>query len=638
MFNQGNDSPESRCQQAKGDAVMMSQKRIVLPVLFLTAVLAGCLSSSTDSGDNGNGAGGDAKIESKALAASADSVLSIMLAQSDSETPISSNRGYLKTAESLYREAAEKDPSNSEANFGAALSGFQLLLDNSDLNMIVKNLETWNTTITDKNDPRYLLARYFLFGESEFPTGDTTSDDDFTIDPMSALTALISLVQGSLSNPDIVSLTQLSIESVVIPRLDQSISYMDKVLGDKTFQMMLNDGAATYEMDLGDAYLLSGSMRLLRGSLKMLNAYQFSITGATKWTDYSNPTTILPLVKSQDLNGGSFLTLRNKTSLPAAKTDFITAINNIKSGINSINSETDDQSNDAITPAMIAEADSALLADFGEDMPIPVLGQATTLIGKLDALTSMMNGTFTVNMDTGTDPVTVNLSAFLANGIPDLKKVMPYHTWTDLSTSPVSFEGSDIETDSQYIGGKSVNTYRFEVLDTYSNYVVKTYEYAPSFTGTFTSEGVFTVTGIVKYDSNYNMVIEQPAANVSIADNGSFYLDSQKRLCITDAAWTKLKTYTMARPTLYFERVADMQATNFSITGPFGTQGTDRTFRFAGTINYYSDDDSDMVYLTDKAKSGVRVTTPVFPDPTFGGLLPGMTQTRIQTYFSEPDV
>ena len=128
---------------------MMPHTRKILPVFFLTAVLSGCLGSSTDSGDNGNGGGGDSKADAKALAASADSVLSIMFAQSDSETPVTSNRGFLKTAEELYREAAQKDPSNSEANFGAALTGFQLLLDNGDLNTIVKNLETWNTSITE---------------------------------------------------------------------------------------------------------------------------------------------------------------------------------------------------------------------------------------------------------------------------------------------------------------------------------------------------------------------------------------------------------------------------------------------------------------------------------------------------------
>lgn len=616
---------------------MIWKKRTVLPVLFLSVVLAGCLGSSTDSGDNGDGDGGDAKAEAKALAASADSVLSVMLAQSNSETPVSSNRGFLKTAEELYRDAAKKDPSNSEANFGAALTSFQLLLDNSDLNTIVKNLETWNTSITDKNDPRYLLARYFLFGESEFPDIDSTSGENFSLDPEAALAALFSLVQGSLSNPDIVSLTQLTIDSVLIPRLDQSISYMDKVLGDTSFRMEIDDGETRYEMDLGDAYLLSGAMHLLRGGLKMINAYQYSISGASKWTDYSNPIAIMPLVKSQDLNGGSFLKLRNTTSLPAAKTDFVTAIANAKKGINSIKSETDDQSDDVITPEMIAEADSTILEEMGEDMPIPVLGQATSLVGRLDALNSMITGTFTVNMDNG-DQVTVNLSPFLANGIPDLKKVMPYHTWADLSTMPVIFEGYDIETDTQYIGGKKVNTYRFDVLDTYSNHVVKTYEYAPSFTGTFNNAGVFTVTGIVKYDTSYNLTIETPSANSSIIDNGSFYLDSQKRLSITDAAWSKLKAYTLARPALYFERIGDMQTTNFSITGPFGAQGTDKTFMFAGTMNYLEDDNAEMVYLTDKANSGVKVTTPVFPDPTFGGLLPGMTQTRLQGYFTDLDV
>ena len=59
-------------------------------------------------------------------------------------------------------------------------------------------------------------------------------------------------------------------------------------------------------------------------------------------------TTILPLIKSQDENDGSFLKLRSTSILPSAKQDLLDALSMIEDGVAFIKSETDDQMNDLI--------------------------------------------------------------------------------------------------------------------------------------------------------------------------------------------------------------------------------------------------------------------------------------------------
>ena len=109
------------------------------------------------------------------------------------------------------------------------------------------------------------------------------------------------------------------------------------------------------------------------------------------------------------------------------------------------------------------------------------------------------------------------------------------------------------------------------------------------------------------------------------------YLDKNKRISFTEAAWTKLKSYTLAHPDIYFDRVMELQPLNFAIFTPFGVRANDGVFMFAGKVEFADVETAPMLYLSDGPNSGKPVTTPVFPDPTFGGLLPGMTGDKLMS-------
>ncbi|MFA6472389.1 MAG: hypothetical protein WCU00_10150, partial [Candidatus Latescibacterota bacterium] len=295
-----------------------------------------------------------------------------------------------------------------------------------------------------------------------------------------------------------------------------------------------------------------------------------------------------------------------------------------------IAAEMDDQTDDVITTESLNAIDSQIKTGIDSlGSSIPAVLQAQNLAGILDVFSSLIGGTYTVETKGG-QSIQVNLSAFLNNGIPDLKTVLPYHTWADLGSIPANYSGYDISEKEFTINGVERKVYSLEVLEKYKQ-IVASYEQYSFLDGTFGADGSFTVNGRVTYTSTGAMTIEQLSGGAKLIDNGAVYLDSNKKLCFTESAWANLKAYTLAHPELYFNRVSEFQPLNFAIATPYGVCASNRIFLFAGRVSYAKTDNNPLVYLSDTANSGKAVTTPVFPDPTFGGLFPGMTSEEIMS-------
>ena len=80
-----------------------------------------------------------------------------------------------------------------------------------------------------------------------------------------------------------------------------------------------------------------------------------------------------------------------------------------------------------------------------------------------------------------------------------------------------------------------------------------------------------------------------------------------------------------------FQSLAMYPKYNFSIDHPFGVRDNNSSvFKFAGNPEY-DFDDVEPAYLIDSQGNPLdpEISMPVFPDPTFGGVLPGMTMLRL---------
>jgi len=603
--------------------------------VFLTAVLvmilfSACWDSIVDDDEDEKKPKTDPE-KSEKLTASADSVVSEMIKGMVSGGDANDLAGYLSTASDYYKEAASADPSNSHANFGAGLFTFQNILNNPDINMIQDKLEEWSKNMDELDHSRYYITRYFLYGQTGFEISEQHGENKWTeyinIDPGSAVMALMYFVQNSLSEPDLIALIQNMIDTEIITALDETISYMNNVLADNDFTYMLTPEMTgeddAMEMDLGEAYMITAVIHVLRANLKIINAYQLSVPGANNMGDYSDEATFLNLIKIQDEQGGDFLKLRSMTTLPSAQEDLLDALTLVEQGVAFILQETDDQLNDLIKREDITEADQDIQSSSGvEDNFIPLLQNITGITDITASIKEMLSGPFDIGEGEGT--VTIDLSAFLNNGMTDLKDFLPLHKWADLSTISTIFRGTVISPSGRFDNnGIEYQGYWVDLFWMYRDMTQDETIVDFEMYGTFSEDGVFTILA-----TNNDFGFSLMEAGVNLTGSGDFYLDDQKRFCMTEEAYKTLNDYVKNAPRdsnlalWLFEATSEHIKRNFSPDHPFGIRGGDGVFKFAGRLEY--DKSQELLYLVDE--QGERAMSPVFPDYTFGGLFPAMTQ------------
>jgi len=579
------------------------------------------------------------------LIASADSVVQEMI-EAGEDFSVDDILDYMESASDIYKEAAAVNPANGKANFGAALFGFQALLDNPDLTMIRDTLESWERNEDSINHAQYYITQVYMHGEDEFLLNKNGWEyyECYEIDK--AFFALFYFVENSLSNQNVLELLQDTIDNTLIARLDEAIGYMDKVLDDEDFTYLITEEMTgddeEFEIDLGEAYVISALMRIMRASLRIMNSYCFSLPEASGISDYIDVTNVFPALKAQDEGNGDFLKLRNSTYLPAAKQDLLKALAMVQNGVDYIQSETDSQLNDLIKRDELDEGDEEINSGFADydDIPVPVLRGATGIVDLADKIKSMIEEPFDVEIDTdnGKETVSIDLSAFLSNGIPDIKQVLPYRKWKNLNSFDKGFGGPGIESWGEVkLDDKTYREIHIDLLWDYEDAVGSDVAEYYEFLGSISEEGVVTIEKTRESNNGYVDVSD----DMQFTTDGAIYLNSQKQLCLTQEAYNLMNSWVSEAEReswaayLLADYTSDLPTDNFSVDHPFGVRESSGVFKFAGTPEYV--DDFEPVNLLDGPGGNILKDDafPVFPDPTFGGVLPGMTQERLESIIEE---
>lgn len=628
--------------------------RLIHSIIIVTLVFAlfsACEESPLDSEDETE----YNPEQSEKLVASADSLVAEMIKAGEAGASSSDIMEHITALKDLYQEAAKLDPDNSMANFGAAIFTFQNLLNNPDIQVMQQTLETWAKDIENLDFARYYITQYFMFGNDtitqryQWVDWDGTVREefwDYHLSPENAFFGLLFLVQNSLSNPNTIALVQDIIDKTLIATLDEAITYMHNVLKDNsfvyTFDPNLTGEDISFEFDLGEVYLMNAYMHLARANFRMMSAYHITLPGIDSTMDLLDMTTIFPVIKSQDENDGSFLKLRNNTILPSVKDDLLDVISMIENGVSFIKSETDNQMNDLIKQQDLTKTDQEIDSEFTHTyinyVPVPVLRDVGGILDLADAVETMLTGPFDIEIptETGIETISINISALLNNGIPDIKDVLPKHEWVDLNTLSKGFYGPGCYGWQTKIDGQTVYITWPHVIEVYVSAVnQEVWEYAEYY-GSFSTDGIFTVQGKYNWSSD---TIEEISPGAMLTSDGAFYLDNQKQLCITEQAYNLINSYIADLPNddwikiEIFMNLSLFPKYNFSLEHPYGVRASSGVFKFAGTPEYFFDH-NEPVYLIDSQGNPLdpSIQYPVFPDPTFGGVLPGMTQAKLQEF------
>jgi hypothetical protein len=302
-----------------------------------------------------------------------------------------------------YNEALGYDPSNEGALFGEAISGLLAIANNEELNSMFDGFSEY----FDENPPfevqGNILGRKIL---------------EITLNPQKNIKIPNFLIENTtnlLSKMSVVDVPQFSrvqafIRTIVLPRIDQSITNIQKLEEKSNFNFGFEyiDGGTSFtvEFDLTEIYLIDGGLQGLKGAFNTLIAYNLDIESY----DGEGMVTALTL-------GSDFATLYSTGSadLSKANSALQTSISKFQAAVDFLEAETDDQTDDFIGLGTIVTTDD--LSEIEE-----VLADAD----------EAYNGTIWVQYPSSSTPDSfeVEISKFFTNPINDFKAMIPPYTVT----------------------------------------------------------------------------------------------------------------------------------------------------------------------------------------------------------------
>jgi len=274
--------------------------------------------------------------------------------------------GNLDAAMSSYNAAVSADPTNAEANFGAAMLGvLQVAVD---------------------DNTRSFAGKFNV----SLPTNLNTLLSTNAAAKASSVINFATIKQSAASPAITPGEVQAYIKNTLIPALDTALSRLANVESNPDFKYIvtakMSKSAKDREIDLGEIYALDMLGSFIKAGLHEAIAYNW---------DYSTSN---PLAET------SFGTLKSDgaANMLSAKDAYIRMFTKWADGLNSIAAETDDQSDDCI-PKYInsAEKDSFL--------------KYINLVKN-----SLENGATTIDINSDVNMV-VNLKTFYSSPVPDWK-------------------------------------------------------------------------------------------------------------------------------------------------------------------------------------------------------------------------
>ncbi|NLW33086.1 MAG: hypothetical protein GXY77_16705 [Fibrobacter sp.] len=253
------------------------------------------------------------------------------------------------------------------------------------------------------------------------------------------------------------------VEDDIIPRLNEVVSAC-KRLESNNVSINLNAFDENFELDVGDIYMFEAGIRLVRAALGFFITYDMDLyspdgSSTIKWIDnlYDNYTEgrcvyrlkgdtlheiwvydvtkyTEPLcdVMQYNLKRSGFLCIRRENH-EAVYEDLLAVPQLVKTGIESIKSESDDQEDDLITGGGIFDFEEDM-ADFSTGMIEEGFSSDLAKHFKspgslMDFITDILTNeyTFSETIDGYDITMTVNLSNWFTNPVEDLRTLYPKH-------------------------------------------------------------------------------------------------------------------------------------------------------------------------------------------------------------------
>lgn len=320
--------------------------------------------------------------------------------------------GDFEAASQHYEAALQKDPSNPQANIGAAITDIYLLQNDPEVAQLfgyIGGSPAFPIRSSGRESARSRVERLTAFGDTRFQ-------------PLSPVRAVGRLTAMGTEDPPLLSDVQRVIRTKVLPRLERAEERLNRAEQNPSWRFLLPPSVTnepdTIEVDLGEVYAVDAVVNAVQGWLQILVAYNFDTPNGA-----ANPESLLA-------NGTAFGTLHTGGAvyLGAARNNWMRADTQLEAGIAFIDNETDDQSNDVIP------RDAVHLPEF------------LAWKAEFDKLQTSLSAPVAVSVTdcaSGEVSVNVQIGRFFTTPITDFKTKLPAHTFDEnhepVLTEPLTF-------------------------------------------------------------------------------------------------------------------------------------------------------------------------------------------------------
>ncbi len=332
--------------------------------------------------------------------------------------------GDYAAANQHFKAALAKDPTNPQANLGAAVTEVYLTQNDPDVAAIIHFVDSTASAPVAARPASAragvraarLLARLHLA-----PSG--------VANPIRGGRAAWTLLGRAVSDPPAISEVQRIVKTVVMPRLQYAEDRLAVLESDPQFSIKLppslTEEPDTLEVDLGEIYMLDAVVNGVQGWLGLLVAYNFDVPSY----EHVNAESLLA-------PGTAWATLHpdGALQLAGARLNLLRVKTQIDQAVSYINAETDDQTDDLI---LATDLQSQGFLDF---------------LDGVNQVAATLNGVITIQVDDylgAPFAMQLHLERFFAAPIADLKTKFPNVAF-DLQgdpyvTDPLTFPDPQID-------------------------------------------------------------------------------------------------------------------------------------------------------------------------------------------------
>ncbi len=318
----------------------------------------------------------------------------------------------------IYRQAVNYDPTNAQANFGAAITELFMVTQNQGFQEQMNRWSDFLATSTMFGVPVNGMVKPNPSTAKLYQENPLRVEQSNEISPVTYLKALTSLPKFALDDPPKFSDFQDLIESDIIDRVNYALDRLSVVEENSDFvfyitpEMQGDASADTLELDLTEVYLFDAALQAVKSFSYMAIAYNIDLD------PYDSSAIMDHLVQN-----GDFLTLRKSGAMQSSYDGLSGIFTKLASAVTFLSTEDDDQTNDivVIVQDTTAENPTGITPD-----QISQMQMALSVVN--DALNGPYLYTDDFNNDGSDQQLNVDISKIFDPEIQDFKAFLPAYT------------------------------------------------------------------------------------------------------------------------------------------------------------------------------------------------------------------